>query len=71
MPSAPVTSAALEEWYEALESWNRAWTSLLPGWPWIALIEPRAAERWTSLPRPCASTCPARSRSCRSATARA
>ncbi len=45
MSSAPVTSAALDEWYEALESWNRAWTSLLPGWPWIALIEPRAAGR--------------------------
>ena len=45
MSSAPVTSAGFEEWYEALESWNRAWTSLLPGWPWIAPIEPRAAER--------------------------
>jgi 3-hydroxybutyryl-CoA dehydratase len=43
MSSAPVTSPALEEWYEALESWNRAWTSLLPGWSWIAPVEPRAA----------------------------
>jgi 3-hydroxybutyryl-CoA dehydratase len=43
MPSAPVTSAGFEEWYEALESWRRAWASLLPGWPWVVPVEALAA----------------------------
>jgi 3-hydroxybutyryl-CoA dehydratase len=43
MSSARVTSAGVDEWYEALESWNRAWTSLLPVWPWFARIGPPAA----------------------------
>jgi 3-hydroxybutyryl-CoA dehydratase len=43
MSSAPVTSARIEEWYEALGSWSRAWTSLLPVWPWVAPVAQLAA----------------------------
>jgi 3-hydroxybutyryl-CoA dehydratase len=43
MSPAPVTSAGIEEWYEALESWRRAWTSLLPVWPWVVPAEAAAA----------------------------
>jgi 3-hydroxybutyryl-CoA dehydratase len=38
MSTARVRSAGIEEWYEALESWSRAWTSLLPVWPWVAPV---------------------------------
>ena len=43
MSTARVTSAGLDEWYEALESWSRAWTSLLPVWPWVAPVASLAA----------------------------
>ena len=43
MSTARVTSAGLDEWYEALESWSRAWTSLLPVWPWVAPVASFAA----------------------------
>lgn len=43
MSTARVTSAGIEEWYEALESWSRAWASLLPVWPWVAPVAPLAA----------------------------
>jgi 3-hydroxybutyryl-CoA dehydratase len=38
-----MTSAGIDEWYEALESWRRAWTSLLPAWPWVVPAEALAA----------------------------